>query len=99
MSSKTSTVTPVVEAPEDTGGKPGHGFQVILYNDDVNLAEYVVTCLVRIFGHPAALATKIMLEAHRTGRAIAQVEAEGPAREHAAQLHASGLRATVEPIA
>ena len=76
----------------------GGDWQVVLFNDDVNEAGRVVTILMRVFGHPRALARKIMLEAHKTGRAIAQVEAESPAREHAKQLHAHRLQATVERI-
>ena len=72
--------------------------QVVLFNDDVNTCEHVVTCLMRIFKHPAALAVKIMLEAHLKGRAIAEVEARTPALQHAAALHREGLGARVEEI-
>lgn len=77
---------------------PGDDWQVVLLNDEVNEADRVVTVLMRVFRHPLALARKIMLEAHRTGRAIAQVEPEPPAHEHAKQLHGHGLRAMVERI-
>ena len=59
---------------DDGLGLSGHT-QVILYNDSVNTAEHVVLCLMSVFQHPAPLATKIMLEAHTRGRAIAEVEA------------------------
>ena len=72
--------------------------QVILYNDDHNEAGYVVQCLMRVFTHPAALAEKIMIEAHLRGRAIAEVEGLDQANAHCAQLQKAGLGATVESI-
>ncbi len=93
-----SVEVPDVVAVSDAGVQSGDDWQVILFNDDVNEAGRVVTVLMRVFGHPRALARKIMLEAHRTGRAIAQVEPESPARDHAKQLHGHRLQATVERI-
>ena len=73
-------------------------YQVVLHNDDYNEAMFVVRCLVRVFKHTADLAYKIMMEAHTTGRAIAQVEGEAEAKKHCAQLQSAGLGATVEEI-
>ncbi len=73
-------------------------YQVILYNDEVNTMPYVVHALMEVFGHNEALATKIMLEAHHRGRAVAEVEAETEARKHRDQLQARGLIATVEKL-
>ncbi|MBM4154210.1 MAG: hypothetical protein FJ221_04190 [Lentisphaerae bacterium] len=99
MAGRTVEVADPGVAVDDTAGvDPGGDWQVILFNDDVNEAGRVVTILMRVFGHPRALARKIMLEAHRTGRAIAQVEPEPPARTHAKLLHGHRLRATVERI-
>jgi ATP-dependent Clp protease adaptor protein ClpS len=73
-------------------------FQVLLYNDDHNTMEHVVTSLMQVFHHPEALAVKIMLEAHEKGRAIAEVESESPARLHRDQLQSYGLTATLEHV-
>jgi len=73
-------------------------YQVILHNDDRNRAEFVVLCLVRVFNHSEDLAVKIMLEAHTTGLAIAEVEAETEAKLHRDQLQSYGLNATVEKV-
>ncbi len=85
------TGTAVEPRPEDL-------FQVILHNDDYNAMEHVVRCLMRVFGHSEPLAIKIMLEAHERGKAVAEVEAETPARRHRDQLQSLGLTATVEPL-
>lgn len=72
--------------------------QVVLHNDDHNEAGYVAECLIRVFGHVQDLAWKIMMEAHRKGRAIAEVESETPAVRHRDQLRSLGLSATVEKV-
>jgi len=78
--------------------RPDDLYQVVLHNDDHNTMEYVVLCLMRVFGHPRELAVKIMLEAHSLGRAVAEVEPETPARQHRDQLQSCGLTATIEKI-
>ncbi|MBU4460195.1 MAG: ATP-dependent Clp protease adaptor ClpS [Verrucomicrobia bacterium] len=90
-----------VEAPADADkvdGVTGGEFQVVLHNDEVHTTGQVIVALVLVFRHSVALARRIMLEAHRTGRAIAQVEPEPAANRHAGQLRRYGLRATVESI-
>ena len=93
--------TVVINTPADIAGT-GFGMdnpcQVILFNDDHNIAGYVVQCLCRVFGHPEQMAVKIMMEAHTRGRSIAQVEDQSKAEAHRAQLQSCGLTATVEHI-
>ena len=72
--------------------------QVVLFNDNHNAMDYVVQCLIHIFGHGFQLARKITLEAHNTGRAVAEVESASEARAHCSQLLAAGLGASVERI-
>jgi ATP-dependent Clp protease adapter protein ClpS len=73
-------------------------YQVVLFNDDHNAAEFVVVILMRVFGHPMQLAGKIMLEAHNNGRSIADVEAKELAIKHKQQLESFGLTAAAEPV-
>lgn len=69
---------------------------VILYNDPENFAEFVVSCLMRVFGHSTQLAMKITMEAHARGRALAELEPDEEARRHCKQLQALGLTSDVE---
>jgi ATP-dependent Clp protease adapter protein ClpS len=94
---KTGSVT-VTRTSEGTGNSAGAMAQVVLHNDNHNEAAYVVACLVRVFKHSEALATKIMAEAHNRGRAIAEVEPEPDARKHCEQLKECGLGATIETV-
>ncbi len=80
------------------GPTPGSPCQVILYNDNHNAAMYVVECLMKIFGHSKGMAEKLMMEAHKSGRTIAQVEDYEKAMEHSKQLTEAGLEASVESI-
>ena len=45
-----------------------------------------------------AMAEKIAIEAHRRGRAIAEVETREEAERHATALRRRNLRATVEEV-
>jgi ATP-dependent Clp protease adapter protein ClpS len=58
----------------------------------------VMQCLMSIFGHSRDMAMKLMMEAHNSGRTIAQVEDYDSAMQHANQLMQAGLIAEAEPI-
>ena len=96
MSTPGTTEAPVKDAK--AGVRFADMYQVVLHNDDENSMEHVVGCLMQVFGHSQELAVRIMLEAHHTGQAIAEVEAEDPARLHRDQLESFGLTATVERV-
>lgn len=82
----------------DSNGSSGWDTQVILFNDDVNTFDHVIAALMAVFGHTAPLAETIALEAHHTGRAIAEVEPRPDAEKHAAALRDLGLQAAVESV-
>jgi ATP-dependent Clp protease adaptor protein ClpS len=69
---------------------------VIVWNDPVNLMNYVTYVFQKLFGYSFAKATRLMLDVHHKGRAVV---ASGP-RERAeldvARLHRHGLWATLE---
>lgn len=71
-------------------------WQVVVWNDPVNLMDYVVWVLRKLFGHSIEEATRLMLAVHNEGRATVS---EGP-REQAEmdcyRLHQFGLWATIE---
>ena len=87
---------PVTEIRDTTAFEPL--CQVVLFNDDINTFDYVIACLMRIFKHSQDLAIKISIEAHQTGRTIAEVESRDLAEQHAAALLQAGLSARVEKI-
>ena len=72
-------------------------YRVLLHNDDVNYAQYVVKVLQEVFHFDQHEAEAIMLEAHQTGVALCVIEPLEQAEFHAGQLTSARLTATIEP--
>ena len=69
----------------------------IVWNDPVNLMDYVVWIFRTYFGHPAHVAEKLMLQVHHEGRsAVATGPRETMERDTLA-MHGFGLWATAAP--
>jgi ATP-dependent Clp protease adaptor protein ClpS len=72
-------------------------YRVLLHNDDANTMDHVVRTLLRVFRFDKSECERIMLEAHRNGRALCTVEPLEQAELHRDQLRSSSLIATIEP--
>ena len=74
-------------------------WQVILWNDDVNEMGHVVLALMRVFGHNRQIAEKLMMDAHRNGKTVAEVEDKEDAQTHKDVLQNDwGLTVEIEKI-
>ena len=73
-----------------------HGWNVVVWNDPVNLMDYVVWVFRRLFGYPEEKATRLMLAVHHEGRAIVSTNPLERAELDVYQLHQHGLWATLE---
>jgi ATP-dependent Clp protease adaptor protein ClpS len=86
-----------VDRPETVGeGDLLRPWQVVVWNDPVNLMSYVVHVFRKLFGYPVEEATRLMLQVHHEGRAVV---ASGPLEKAEAdchRLHHYGLWATLE---
>lgn len=91
----TPLATPELDEATELSAAPLEPWQVVVWNDPVNLMSYVVHVFRRYFGYTAEKATTLMLQVHHDGQAIV---ADGP-REvmevHAQAMHDFGLWATV----
>jgi ATP-dependent Clp protease adaptor protein ClpS len=90
------TTRPLERPVTDTRVEEDLPWQVVVWNDPVNLMDYVVWVLRRLFGHSLEEATRLMLAVHNEGRATV---AQGPreqAEMDAYRLHQHGLWATIE---
>lgn len=74
-------------------------WDVVVWDDPINLMSYVVLVFRRVLGHPLERARRLMLQVHHEGRAIVATERLELAEHHLAQLQAHGLRTTIEPAA
>lgn len=71
-------------------------WNVIVWNDPVNLMSYVVWVFRKLFGYPEEKATRLMLDVHHKGRAVVAAAPREKAEVVVFQLHHHGLWATME---
>jgi ATP-dependent Clp protease adaptor protein ClpS len=88
----TTGVASRTEARDDLAPR----WDVIVWNDPVNLMTYVVFVFQRVFGFNRALATKLMREVHEHGKSLVATEPREQAELHVSQLHSYGLQATLQ---
>ncbi len=72
------------------------GWNIVVWNDPVNLMSYVVWVFRKVFGYPKGRATELMLTVHRSGRAVVATAPREQAEVHVHRLHHHGLWATME---
>lgn len=71
-------------------------WNVVVYDDPVNLMAYVTWVFMKIFGYPRARATRLMLEVHLQGRSIVWSGSREQAEFYTQQLQSHQLKATLE---
>lgn len=71
-------------------------WDVVVWNDPVNLMSYVVWVFRTLFGYPKEKATRLMLQVHNEGRAVVDSGPREQAEMSAFRLHHHGLWATLE---
>jgi ATP-dependent Clp protease adaptor protein ClpS len=71
-------------------------WDVVVWDDPVNLMSYVVFVFRRVFSFPEPVARKLMLEVHEQGRALVASEPREQAELYVKQLHGYGLHATMQ---
>ena len=85
---------------EETKEKVSEAFakqwNVIVWNDPVNLMTYVVFVFMKVLGFPKEKATKHMLEVHQQGKSIVATETREKAELYYQQIQAHGLMVTIE---
>lgn len=70
-------------------------WNVVVWDDPVNLMSYVVYVLQKVFGYNRSLAKKLMMEVHNDGKSLVATEEREQAELHVHQLHTYGLQATL----
>jgi len=67
----------------------------IVWDDPINLMNYVTYVFQRVFGYPKPVAEKLMLDVHRKGKAVVASGVREAMERNAEALHGYGLWATV----
>ncbi|CAH0143026.1 ATP-dependent Clp protease adapter protein ClpS [Microbacterium oxydans] len=74
---------------------PLEPWEVVVWNDPVNLMSYVVRVFRTYFGYSTDRATTLMLAVHHDGHAIVATGPRETMEVHAQAMHDYGLWATV----
>src|SRR5437879_6406731 len=89
------------ELDEKTEEKVKEAFEknwnVIVWNDPVNLMSYVVFVFMKVLGFTKEKAAKHMQEVHRLGKSLVATESREKAELYHQQIQAHGLQVTLEP--
>jgi ATP-dependent Clp protease adaptor protein ClpS len=87
------------EAPADQVGEqvvPARPWVTIVWNDPVNLMEYVTHVFLTYFGYPREECERLMLAVHHEGRAVVSNGTREEMERDVTALHGYGLWATLQ---
>lgn len=72
-------------------------WRTVVWDDAVNLMDYVTEVFRRHFGYPQDQAEALMRRVHTEGRAVVSTGLRERMEADVVAMHAYGLRATLEP--
>lgn len=87
---------PEAVAEEETAKALDGVWNVVVFNDPVNLMSYVTHVFMKVFGYPEHVARRHMLEVHHKGRSILWSGGRERAELYVQELHAHLLLAALE---
>jgi ATP-dependent Clp protease adaptor protein ClpS len=101
---KTSAMAPaplsapieVDEPTHDESTQEERPWVVLVWNDPINLMDYVTFVFQKLFGYPLSKAEKLMMDVHQKGRAAVSHGSREKAELDVFRLHEHGLWATME---
>lgn len=94
----TTEVAPleVLDPDVDEATETDRPWQVVVWDDPVNLMPYVEFVFRKLFGFTKAKARRLMLQVHNEGRAVVSSGPREKAELDVFRLHEHGLWATME---
>jgi ATP-dependent Clp protease adaptor protein ClpS len=92
------SVAPVeVDQPRsDEETTPAPPWIAIVWNDPINLMDYVTYVFQQVFGYSKRKATRLMLDVHNKGKAVVAAGEREEMERDVEILHGYGLWATVQ---
>lgn len=73
------------------------GYLVVVWNDPVNLMQYVTHVFMKVFGWNKEKAQQHMMQVHEQGKSVVARESLEKAEFYVHQLQKYALQATMEP--
>ncbi|WEK59730.1 MAG: ATP-dependent Clp protease adapter ClpS [Candidatus Microbacterium colombiense] len=98
MGMSTPVASPDIDEVVELSAAPLEPWQVIVWNDPVNLMSYVVRVFRTYFGYSQDHANQLMLSVHHDGHAIVATGPRETMEVHAQAMHDYGLWATVRKV-
>jgi len=86
----------LTETQTKTKEKTAMPWTVIVYDDPVNLMQYVTMVFKKVFGYSDAKATSLMRQVHEKGRSLVWSGEKEKAEFYVQQLHSHQLKASLE---
>lgn len=80
----------------ETVGSTERPWVTIVWDDPVNLMNYVTYIFQKLFGYSEAKATELMLKVHHEGKAVVSSGSRESMEVDVTKLHAAGLWATMQ---
>jgi ATP-dependent Clp protease adaptor protein ClpS len=94
---ETETLPEIIEITEEKVKDAFQkGWNVIVWNDPVNLMSYVVFVFMKVLGFNKTKATRHMLEVHEKGKSVVATETREKAELYHQQIQSFGLIVTLE---
>lgn len=88
-----STIT---EQKHETSTDLEGTWNVLVFDDPVNLMDYVTRVFQKVFGYPREKAEELMMTVHTAGKALVWSGSREPAELYVQQLHTYQLHASME---
>ena len=89
---------PIIKKKAKQSTKLDSSWNVVVFDDPVNLMEYVSKVLQKVFGYNKAKAEDLMMTVHGTGKALVWSGARERAELYVQQLHQYQLQASLEKV-
>ena len=86
----------VEELLGDTDIRPDRPWVVLVWDDPINLMDYVTYVFQKLFGYSKAKAHRLMLQVHNEGKAVVASGTRERCEIDVSRLHAHGLWATMQ---
>lgn len=96
MMATSTKVPPSLEELAETEINPDRPWLCVVWDDPVNLMNYVTKVFMMVFGYPRYKATELMLKVHTEGKAVVSSGTREEMERDVAKLHEYGLWATIQ---